>query len=126
MAPILGMAFQSISTAMRLIVMVATAPIVVAVAIQLAHAVLAQHVQQRLKQIVLLQAVPTKAITRHVRVIHAVAVAIAKQVGLKIAKAPASQTMCTKHGRAMGTVTMAPTSQQTTVVMSAQQAFRFI
>ena len=31
MAPILGMAFQSISTAMRLIVMVATAPIAVAV-----------------------------------------------------------------------------------------------
>jgi len=82
---------------MHSIVMVATAPIVVAVA-ELVLAASVNNVKPQVLTIVL-QWVAHTTVTAHLAPeTLVVAVVIVKLVGQKIAKAHASLTMCTKHG----------------------------
>jgi len=68
----------------------------------------------------------TKAITLHVLASHAVAaVENAQQIGLRIAKAHASQIMSTQSGKAMDIVTTVHTFLLITVAMNVQLALRF-
>jgi hypothetical protein len=65
---------------------------------------------------------PTKVTIHPVLATHVVAAEAVKQVGLRIAKEHASQTMCTKAGLAMATATMVRIFLPTMVVKSAQLA----
>jgi hypothetical protein len=68
------------------------------------------------------QAAHTTVTTHRVLATHVAAAVAVKQVGLRIAKAHASQTMCTKAGLAMATATMVHIFLPTMVVKSAQLA----
>jgi hypothetical protein len=66
------------------------------------------------------QAVVTKVTIQLAVQIHVIMGAV-KLVGLLTAKAPASLTMCLKHGLAMATATMVHIFQLIMVVMNAPQ-----
>jgi type III secretory pathway component EscU len=121
MAPILGMALLSSLTAINSNVTVAIAPIAVVV-IQLAHAVLAQHVQQQQQLHVQLQVVLTTVMVHLAQATHVVAVEDVMPAGQKIVKAHASQTTYSMLGLAIRTAMMVPISQLSMVARNVLQA----